>query len=138
MTTNVIDHLQVSMSLSTFKQSLLAYWLNKDIKSNTLKLTQEDLDIIEQMKRQKYMSWAWNFGESPAFEINKHTDEDSVRIKVTAGLIEEFLYKYADQSIRIHTFSGIKFDQASYKQTLNQLEDNTKTALEKFTALLFD
>src|SRR5690606_5961119 len=51
---------------------------------NEYKLTPEDWQKIEQLSRERYHSWDWNYGKSQAFAINRET-------RYAGGTIEAWL-----------------------------------------------
>ena len=47
------------------------------------RFTDEEIKEIHRLADEKYRTWAWNFGKSPAFEVKA----DGVRLKVEHGII---------------------------------------------------
>ncbi len=83
--TNLIDYLPKETTVESFKTLLI----NQIIKENpgnsdVYILSPEDLLEIEKLVADKYSTWDWNFGVSPAYNFNK-------AIKVSAGFIEVHL-----------------------------------------------
>ncbi|MFA5636386.1 MAG: lipoate--protein ligase, partial [Anaerovoracaceae bacterium] len=63
---NIRDLLKEDMSIDEFRQRLQKR-LSDDYRSSEIKLTEEDLKQIEENARNKFASWDWTYGESPAF-----------------------------------------------------------------------
>ncbi len=60
----------------------------------TLKLTAEDWDRVKQINAERYMSWDWNIGRSPRFNLSKSKQYANgtveVRVEVYKGFIDRF------------------------------------------------
>lgn len=91
--TNISSHLPQPMTIDRFQEYLGNYICNNHNslrQGNTLQPTQEiihytytpeDLAAIEELKNSKYLPDSWNFGHSPAYQLNNTQ-------KFTGGLIE--------------------------------------------------
>ncbi len=83
--TNLIDYLPEDTTVKSFKTLLINQILEENkAGSRVHSLTQEELTGIENLATEKYSTWEWNFGVSPAYNFNK-------AIKVSAGFIEAHL-----------------------------------------------
>ncbi|HEY8436526.1 MAG TPA: lipoate--protein ligase [Haloplasmataceae bacterium] len=70
--TNIRPYLKQDMDVKTFMDELLKFILDTDdITPHIITLSEEDLRQIQKLRDEKYMTWEWNFGESPAFTIQK-------------------------------------------------------------------
>lgn len=70
--TNVKPYLKESITMVQFKERLLKALLGDDnILSHVYSLDRDDLEKIEQLVRERYRTWDWNYGESPEFSIEK-------------------------------------------------------------------
>ena len=138
MVTNVIDYLEPKQTIESFKQQLLLHYLYHDIDQHIHVLSDKDLKHIEHLKSTKYMSWDWNYGESPIFEIRKQINDAEILIKVSSGRITSCsLLCYKDE-ILLSKFVGIKYDKESFVDTLNQLDSDKRLALSGFVEVLFE
>ena len=63
--TNVRPCLPVDMTLPQFRQVLLDTILEENPGEEYV-LTEKDLEMVEKLKRERYDTWAWNYGQSPA------------------------------------------------------------------------
>ncbi|MCR1900287.1 lipoate--protein ligase [Irregularibacter muris] len=68
--TNIIDYLEEKRSIEEFKELLIKY-LFEDEEVQEYHLTEEDLAAVEQLVKEKYSTWQWNWGESPAFDLER-------------------------------------------------------------------
>lgn len=70
--TNIRPYLKEDVDMVAFRNLLLAHLLGtKDIASATYELSDADKARIADLKRDKYDTWEWNYGTSPAFSIQK-------------------------------------------------------------------
>ncbi len=67
---NIRALLPQDCTLSQFKEHLRHYLL-KDMPHSVYTLTQEDMETIEQLRRERYGTWEWNFGASPPCTIQR-------------------------------------------------------------------
>lgn len=80
--TNITPYLQSPLSIEEFKTILIKSVLGQeDIASKTYQLTEEDTAKIEEIRRNRYETWAWTYGESPAFDMQKSR-------KYTGGILD--------------------------------------------------
>lgn len=90
--TNIKEYLKDDLSIEDFKQLILDHMIetNKDIKE--YKLTDKDYENIKKIMEEKYATWEWNFGYSPAFNIEKSrrfsTGKIETKIQVEEGIIK--------------------------------------------------
>ncbi|WP_226063988.1 lipoate--protein ligase [Kaistella polysaccharea] len=82
--TNLIDYLPADTTTNQLKIWLLDEIRNNNPKAETYTLTPEDIAGIEQLQKEKYETWDWNFGFSPQYNFKK-------AIKIPAGFIEVHL-----------------------------------------------
>lgn len=68
--TNVSDHFNdKSIDSVKFKNIMLESLLEKS--NSTYKLTEDDINRVNEIAREKFESWEWNYGASPKFNIKK-------------------------------------------------------------------
>ncbi len=80
--TNLIEYLPQNTSVESFKKLLINQILEENKKTAQIHtLSSEEINEIEKLAREKYSTWEWNFGLSPAYNFNK-------AIKTPAGFIE--------------------------------------------------
>lgn len=91
---NIKDYMKTEVSIETFKKELLKYMFENG-ELQEYKLTEEDIDNIKTIQREKYDKWEWNFGFSPKYNILKERRFDGcgkieIYMTVEKGIIEEF------------------------------------------------
>ncbi|NLW79024.1 MAG: lipoate--protein ligase [Ruminococcaceae bacterium] len=68
--TNILPHMKEPITLEQFKKELLAQMFE----ANSLeeyKLTDADIANIQKLRDEKYITWDWNYGKSPAYNMRK-------------------------------------------------------------------
>lgn len=70
--TNVYPYLQKEISIDEFKDTLLKFFLeDENYEQKELILSKNQLSKINELMENRYSKWEWNYGESPAFDIEK-------------------------------------------------------------------
>lgn len=79
--TNISEHLNSEIDVLIFKNNIFDYILKSEKDAKVMPLTQDEIDEIEKIKKDKYETWAWNFGSSPKYDFYNEG-------KFTGGTIE--------------------------------------------------
>ena len=92
--TNIKDYLNIDVDIDEFREVLLKSILKtKDIQSKVLKLSEEQLLEIDKLFEDKYSTWDWNIGHSPAFNYKNYKrfpfGAVEVRLEIKDGNIKE-------------------------------------------------
>ena len=92
--TNVAPYLKDKITVEEFKDILLKFLLDdENYKEKEYILTPDDLAAVRELMEKKYPTWEWNYGESPAFEIEKSKRFDggnlSLKFNVKDGYLNE-------------------------------------------------
>lgn len=90
--TNILPYIKENITLEVFKEKLLKYILNtNDYTPYIYELTDKDKQKINELMTTKYLTWDWNYGESPDFDIQKTNryqgGKIDIRLNVNEGLI---------------------------------------------------
>lgn len=92
---NISDYIDKNISLKEFKDMLIESvfeYRKGEIKN--YELTDTDIEKINELVKNKYGTWEWNYGKSPEFNYSKEIRFDagsvSVKINVVDGIINEF------------------------------------------------
>ena len=67
--TNIRDHLSEAMTIADFRSRLLAEMLPAG--SKCAELTEEQRAQVRKLRNEKYRSWDWTWGETPAFSYER-------------------------------------------------------------------
>jgi lipoate---protein ligase len=71
--TNIYPYLEKEVCIEEFKDTLLKFLMNDEgYKENEYILTENDLSKIKELMETRYLKWQWNYGESPAFDVEKN------------------------------------------------------------------
>lgn len=65
--TNLKEYLPPDVTMDIFKQRLIQQ-LSQAAPLNRIHLTKQDEDAIDRLRRQRYDTWEWNYGKSPAYQ----------------------------------------------------------------------
>lgn len=97
--TNVAEHLPCAVSLQEFRNTLLAD-IAKSAGGEPYTFSDTDLAAIKKLRTERYDTWAWNYGFSPACTIEHRARVEGcgtvdIHIGVSGGLISE-MHFYGD------------------------------------------
>lgn len=97
--TNVSAYLPAPVSLPEFRSALLAD-IAQSVGGEAYDFSASDLAAIEKLRAERYGTWEWNYGFSPACTIERRARIEGcgtveVRISVSGGLISEMRF-YGD------------------------------------------
>lgn len=91
---NIYDYLTEPMSMEQFRQTILkSIFQTDDLKAiPRYQLGDEDWEKIMAISRERYQKWEWNFGESPAFNVQHRQrfpiGEIDLRLHVEGNMIQ--------------------------------------------------
>ncbi|AJO17413.1 MULTISPECIES: lipoate--protein ligase LplJ [Bacillus] len=90
---NICEFLDQKMTTVEFRSMLLRYIFDTEGEIPEYKLTEKDWKIINQISKERYQNWDWNYGKSPKFNLqhSKRFQAGSVdiRLEVQKGVIRE-------------------------------------------------
>ena len=79
--TNISEHLTAQMDIDQFRDYLKNYISSKAENFTLYEYTKEDIDAIDNLCKEKYSTYEWNFGHSPKYGFEKV-------VKFTGGIVE--------------------------------------------------
>ena len=85
--TNIKEHIDEKSDIKevkSFEEVLLNYMKDQIAGFSEYKLTKSDIERIENLRKEKYDKWEWNYGESPEADIHR-------KRKTNNGKIESFI-----------------------------------------------
>ncbi len=98
--TNVSEHLKEPMDILTFRQKLISEAEKFFGGLENYELSGTAWDEIFRLSKDKYRSWTWNYGNTPAFSarhrIRSETHESSIRLHVERGYIRKIEFEDDD------------------------------------------
>lgn len=94
--TNIDKHLKSPMDVTEFKSFLMKFVMSSDENAALYELTNDDINNINKLMTEKYMTWEWNFGSSPKFNLTNEKKFDGgiveVNLNVEKGYIKEIKF----------------------------------------------
>lgn len=113
--TNISEHLKMPLTLTEFKQLITANIRNSHSEFEIYTLSEQELASVSLLEREKYSTWEWNYGASPAYNISK-------RKKFPAGNLEVFM-NVTGGKIRGTRILGDFFGECEVSDIENSLTD---------------
>ena len=111
--TNISDHLPEPMTVLQFKDYLMDFIMKQNQMTELQNLTEEEEAIVNQLSKQKYETWEWNYGNSPNYSTNNKIRTKGGSIQMTADIRKGII-----QDIR---FYGDFFSEEDVQNLVNQL-----------------
>ena len=129
--TNVAEHLPEKVTLPEFRRILLENIL-KENPGEAYPLTQDDLAAVEKLRAERYATWDWNYGFSPACTMLRRRRVDGcgmieAYITVEHGKIAALTFKgdffsaSEPDELAAH-FVGCTPDRAGYEKALGDVD----------------
>lgn len=89
--TNISEHLHTPFSMEQF-QAILTETVRADgFLEQDMQLSESELQAVTRLREQKYSSWAWNYGNSPAFNVQHSATYPwgtvDIRMYIVQGLV---------------------------------------------------
>ena len=130
--TNVIDYMPTKITIQEFKEVLLRYLLEESGQpSKNYIMTPTDLANINKLVKDRYATWEWNYGHSPAFNLKKAQrfpgGNIELLLEVDKGLIKnckiygDFFHQEDVQGLE-KLLLNQKYDQDSIAQVLKDVK----------------
>ncbi len=130
---NIQEFLEEELSMEDFKALILKSIFEvedlKDVPKH--ELTDEDWKKIEEISKERYQNWDWNFGKSPAYNVKATHKFPSglldVRLDVKNGLIENCkiygdFFGLGDVTDIESALEGIKHERKSVTKALENVD----------------
>jgi len=126
--TNISEHLKSPLTLTEFKQLITENIQNSNREFEIYNLSNQDIACINQLEKEKYGTWDWNYGASPAYNHTRRKKFPSgsieIYMEVTGGLIcgihfyGDFFGEYELSDIE-DALKGSPYDKDAVKQILS-------------------
>lgn len=131
---NITDFLDTEISLVEFKEKIISFIKATNTGVTEYSLSDEDIFEINKLVQEKYKTWKWNFGYSPAYvfetKLSLYKQTIHIEIFVKNGIIENLKVKeiaYAELDFlkkifvgRLHTFDDLMEIFKKYKKDLKE------------------
>src|SRR5690625_677436 len=148
---NISEFLDEKISMEQFKELILQHIFNvenvKDVPQ--YELTDEDWEAVQQLSQERYKKWEWNYGKSPAFNIQHSHKFDSglldVRLDVKKGIIETCtiygdFFGVGNIADLEETLTGVRHDRQAMSDALESVDVSHylgKITKEQFLDLIY-
>lgn len=67
--TNISEHLKSPMTVESFKDDLFRFAVDEFPNSKVYDFNSRDISSIDELAKEKYSTWDWNFGKSPQYQL---------------------------------------------------------------------
>ncbi|MCW6074672.1 lipoate--protein ligase [Clostridium sporogenes] len=93
--TNISDYIDLNIPLKKFKDMIIkSIFEDKKEKVENYVLTNDDIEKVNELVKNKYGTWEWNFGKSSKFNYKKemrfNSRTVSIMMNVVEGIIKNF------------------------------------------------
>jgi lipoate-protein ligase A len=140
--TNIISHLPVKITLNEFIEKVYKHLTSIDQQARFYKLTNSDQLEIQKLVDQKYNTWEWNYGYSPAYQYHHQIKELSCELKTIGSIITEASI-YNNISLEHYSFleiglKGVRHQKEEIQRVINALNiPNNQFSLDEYLSLFF-
>ncbi|MFC5649419.1 lipoate--protein ligase [Paenibacillus solisilvae] len=146
---NIIEFLSEPMTMEQFRQFILKSIFAGYSEIPEYRLTDADWAAVHKLADERYRSWDWNYGRSPAFNVRQvkrlAAGTYDVRLNVIEGVITEAsvfgdFFGTGEVSDITDKLIGVRYDAASVKAALDDMDLRVyfgPVDREEWLALLF-
>jgi len=130
--TNISDHLEDLVSLDEFKSKLINHIKNEFPNIIETELTASQTHEIQQLVKDKYRKWDWNFGYSPRYTISGNISinqvETSIKFHFYKGFISQIETELTD--LKPDHLIGLQHEKSILQEKMNlEYNDNLSKQL---------
>ena len=146
---NINEFLDSPLSISDFRESLIKHLFADVASVRQYKLTSTDWVGINKLSAERYQNWDWNYGRSPAFNLQKVDrlpgGEIDARIEVEKGVITSIKF-YGDffgskELVELEAMlTNIRYQREAIQEALSTIEVGeffAKVSHEELLSLLY-
>ncbi|KKB36791.1 lipoate--protein ligase [Bacillus thermotolerans] len=128
---NISDLLEEPMTIEQFREFLLRNIFKEESEIPEYKLTEKDWRVIEQISQEHYKNWEWNYGKSPAFNIQRShrfpVGLIDVRLDVKKGVIDHCkiygdFFGVGDVQEIEQGLIGVRYEKNAIKEALKSFD----------------
>ncbi len=115
---NLNDFLSKPIPIDAFAQHLI-----KKLNCPLVKLTTNDIELIEKLSANKYKPWDWNFGYSPKFQFRNEFNINDENIQIKLDIENGIIYKcsISKNEVLAEKLIGTKHEYNSVSHVLKAL-----------------
>lgn len=140
--TNIRPHLTNDMDSLAFRNKMIEI-LKGDMEQ--IVLSESDLVEINKIEKEKFLTWEWNYGNSPEFNITKSNRFDGGKVEVqldvkngiiqTCSIFGDFFCN-GDISVIQNAVVGCKYESSAIKKALQNVKAEEMLYLIKIDELV--
>jgi len=123
---NITEFLSSPMTIEQFKHYILSSVFGSEENIKEYKLTEDDWEKVRQLANERYRSWDWNYGRSPAFNMQQQKRIEGVgtfdvRLDVQDGIIQHAVvygdfFGKGDRNELTEKMQGLKYTEEALSQ----------------------
>lgn len=127
---NITEFLEEEMAMEDFVEALL-HSIYDGQEPERYVLRDEDWEIVQDISKERYANWDWNFGKSPTFDVESKRrfpiGTIDVRLNVNKGTITEAkiygdFFGVGDIQDVEQVLVGTRFERGAIREQLSQLD----------------
>ncbi|WP_299091335.1 lipoate--protein ligase [uncultured Metabacillus sp.] len=128
---NISEYLEEKITIEHFRELLLRYIFNGADQIPSYDLTDEDWKKINEISKERYQNWGWNYGKSPKFNY-QHSHrfpigQIDVRLEVQKGMIENCkiygdFFGVGDVTEIEQVLIGTRYDRSDLEKALQEID----------------
>ncbi|BAB04402.1 lipoate--protein ligase [Halalkalibacterium halodurans] len=131
---NISEFLTEKISIDQFRSLLLESIFDGQANIQEYKLTADDWAEIHELSKERYQNWDWNYGKSPAFNLqHSHrfpVGNIDIRLEVKGGTIQQCkifgdFFGTGDVRDLEDRLVGIRYERADIEQALADVDVKT-------------
>lgn len=128
---NISEYLEEKITITQFRELLLRNIFDGAENIPTYKLTEEDWEKINEISKERYQNWDWNYGKSPKFNYqHSHrfpVGQIDVRLEVHKGIIENCkiygdFFGVEDVEEIEAALAGARYDKSEMDKALEKID----------------
>ncbi|MEO2077480.1 MAG: lipoate--protein ligase [Bacillus sp. (in: firmicutes)] len=128
---NISEFLPEEMDIQEFRSIILKHIFEGKEEIPEYVLTEADWEKIDQLSKERYQNWEWNYGKSPKFNLqHSHrfpVGSIDVRLEVNKGVVENCkiygdFFGVGDVSDIENKLTGIRYEKGEIEKALADLE----------------
>ena len=128
---NIAEFLEEPMTIEEFRSLILKYIYEENETIPEYVLTEEDWAKINEISKERYQNWDWNYGKSPKFNLqHSHrfpVGSIDIRLEVNKGKIENCkvygdFFGVGDVSEIEEKLTGIRYERTEIERVLADVD----------------
>ena len=128
---NISEFIKEPMTIEQFRMEILKSIFGGEENIQYYELTEQDWENIYSLSKERYQQWAWNYGKSPRFNIQKQQRFPSggidIRLEVNRGIVEEAtifgdFFGVGDVAEIEQLLVGTKYDRTAIGEAIEHID----------------